>query len=352
MVPSKGKALVLLRQLNSLVRRVSKTGDTAKFNGRILNFLSGAFPLGERSGVNLRGDYGPQWEDVSLPPGYVTPEARMGDAVIARTEAEQSEDTMQGVESTAGPKEEGTTAAPTSALSKTELDGRVEFYQTFWSVQKPFSNPSFFQNPDAMATFRANVSKILPVLNEATKRDRQSSTSKSATPAALAGAKRKRDAETESGAVEVPPSRPALEKPESSKKDYFFAKFLTNFDLLELEVCAVTPVLHIWKISVPNSTPQIADLHFRRQILIQLLILFNYLRTYQISEKEKWAAKGRGTTRPRRLDFTLNDDDTKWVREMWDKCVEELRAATGNVGFRAFQDTVSDLLDREKAWVR
>jgi len=32
--------------------------------GRILNFLSSAFPLGERSGVNLRGDYGPQWEEV------------------------------------------------------------------------------------------------------------------------------------------------------------------------------------------------------------------------------------------------------------------------------------------------
>ena len=79
--------------------------------------------------------------------------------------------------------------------------------------------------------------------------------------------------------------------------------------------------------------------------------MFNYLRTYQALEKEKWAAKGRGTTRPRRLEFTLNDDDTKWVREMWDKCLEELRAATGNVGFRAFQDTVSDLLDREKAWV-
>lgn len=78
MVPSKGKALILLRQLNSLVRRVSKTGDTAQFNGRILNFLSGAFPLGERSGVNLRGDYAPQWDEsvVKGPEGYVPPEER------------------------------------------------------------------------------------------------------------------------------------------------------------------------------------------------------------------------------------------------------------------------------------
>ena len=355
MVPSKGKALVLLRQLNSLVRRVSKTGDTAKFNGRILNFLSGAFPLGERSGVNLRGDYGPQWEEVLLPPGYIPPEARVGDGVAAKTEVEkQLSNVMEGVEPTASPQEGDNKAAlAASIMPKTDLDERVEFYQTFWSIQKPFSNPSYFQNPDAMATFRANVSKVLPVLSEATKRDRQSSTSKGATPAAIAGAKRKRDAETEGGAAEAPTNRSTLAQPQSNKKDYFFAKFLTNFDLLELEVRSIThsPTLQIRKSNILIAAWQIADLHFRRQILIQLLILFNYLRTYQISEKEKWAAKGRGATRPRRLDFTLNDDDTKWVREMWDKCLEELRAATGNVGFRAFQDTVSDLLDREKAWV-
>jgi hypothetical protein len=37
------------------------------FCGRILTFLSGVFPLGERSGVNLRGEYGPTWEDAWYP---------------------------------------------------------------------------------------------------------------------------------------------------------------------------------------------------------------------------------------------------------------------------------------------
>lgn len=62
MVPQKGKALILLRTLNDLLRRLSKTGSTTMFCGRILTFLSGVFPLGERSGVNLRGEYGPAWE--------------------------------------------------------------------------------------------------------------------------------------------------------------------------------------------------------------------------------------------------------------------------------------------------
>lgn len=61
MVPQKGKALVLLRTLNDLLRRLSNTGATTMFCGRILTFLSRVFPLGERSGVNLRGEYGPVW---------------------------------------------------------------------------------------------------------------------------------------------------------------------------------------------------------------------------------------------------------------------------------------------------
>ena len=41
-------------------------GSTTIFCGRILTFLSSVFPLGERSGVNLRGEYGPAWEGVKL----------------------------------------------------------------------------------------------------------------------------------------------------------------------------------------------------------------------------------------------------------------------------------------------
>lgn len=66
MIPQKGKALVLLRTLNDLLRRLSKMGSTTLFCGRILTFLSQVFPLGERSGVNLRGEYGPAWDGPGL----------------------------------------------------------------------------------------------------------------------------------------------------------------------------------------------------------------------------------------------------------------------------------------------
>ena len=76
-MPQKGKALILLRTLNDLLRRLSKTGSTTIFCGRILTFLSGVFPLGERSGVNLRGEYGPTWEGVSFSANKPLPEEKV-----------------------------------------------------------------------------------------------------------------------------------------------------------------------------------------------------------------------------------------------------------------------------------
>lgn len=50
-----------------------------EFCGRILIFLSQAFPLGERSGVNLRGEYGPPWDGPIAKPGKPKGEKEWGD---------------------------------------------------------------------------------------------------------------------------------------------------------------------------------------------------------------------------------------------------------------------------------
>ena len=54
--PGKGKGLVVLRFCNELLRRLSRTKNSA-FCGRVLLFLTSAYPLAERSGNNLRGDF-------------------------------------------------------------------------------------------------------------------------------------------------------------------------------------------------------------------------------------------------------------------------------------------------------
>lgn len=114
MVPQKGKALILLRTLNELLRRLSKMGSTTIFCGRILTFLSGVFPLGERSGVNLRGEYGPTWEGVNF-----TEKPNLEDQDVAmdsaKEETETQEDQMQVDES----KE----SKPVPSQSPTEKEG-------------------------------------------------------------------------------------------------------------------------------------------------------------------------------------------------------------------------------------
>lgn len=54
----RGKGPVLLRISNELLRRLPRSKqEHVVFSGRILLFLSSVFPLGEKSGVNLRGNF-------------------------------------------------------------------------------------------------------------------------------------------------------------------------------------------------------------------------------------------------------------------------------------------------------
>jgi hypothetical protein len=95
LVPQKGKALILLRTLNDLLRRLSKVGSTTIFCGRILTFLSGVFPLGERSGVNLRGEYGPTWEGVKAPVPTATESEEQDVVMVDAKEEKEAEEKMQ-----------------------------------------------------------------------------------------------------------------------------------------------------------------------------------------------------------------------------------------------------------------
>ncbi|KAL6359505.1 hypothetical protein LRP88_06926 [Fusarium phalaenopsidis] len=52
----KQKQLIILRSCNELLRRLSRAEDTA-FCGRVFIFMFQSFPLGDKSSVNLRGEY-------------------------------------------------------------------------------------------------------------------------------------------------------------------------------------------------------------------------------------------------------------------------------------------------------
>lgn len=67
-VPEEGNALVLhtlnnlLHILNDLLGQLSDTGATTMFCGHTFTLLSRVLLLGERSGVDLRGEYGLMWD--------------------------------------------------------------------------------------------------------------------------------------------------------------------------------------------------------------------------------------------------------------------------------------------------
>ncbi|KAJ3895323.1 THO complex subunit 1 transcription elongation factor-domain-containing protein [Lentinula edodes] len=298
MQPQKGKALVLLRMLNDLLRRLSKAGgETIGFSGRILTYLSQVFPLGERSGVNLRGEYGPTWE------------------MPVRDSEEKG--------TTENPEKDGMHCRNTIYLC-TNLS--TDFYSTFWSIQLPFSKPSVFATPNppmTFAQFQDAVDRVLPVIKEATAKERaMMGAGRSASTMGPATLKRKRGQGEE-----------MVDIGNANKKamEYFFAKFLTSPELLDLEL---------------------ADTHFRRQILFQLLIVLDHLLTHTKTEKAKWI-----TTKNRSLHMPIPewslDDALSYTGPVDAHATTRTGPSTTGTGpSREFASTVQSLLEREKGWIR
>ncbi|KZT22699.1 hypothetical protein NEOLEDRAFT_1119319 [Neolentinus lepideus HHB14362 ss-1] len=288
MIPQKGKALILLRTLNDLLRRLSKMGSSTIFCGRILTFLSGVFPLGERSGVNLRGEYGPTWDGPGL-------------------KKDSQSETKENKEAKEQPSEE-------KMQVDDPLESEEDFYTTFWSLQLPFSRPPLFADPKTLLAFKAAVDKVLPVIKEATSKERAMMGNRSNDPnAASKSLKRKREPE------------PGEET--SKVTEYFFAKFLTSPELLDLEI---------------------ADTHFRRQFLFQLLILLQHLLSFTKAATTAWS---HSRNRSLQIDFTLDDENAKWVQSTIDSIIRDFLPSTFPNGI-LFRDTVKTILEREKNWVQ
>lgn len=272
MVPSKGKALVVLRTLNALKARAARTG----FAGRILTFQSGIFDITERSGVNLPGELGSTWDGVAIPPPKAEEPAPEATDATAKDKMEGVESTAQVSSAEAGEKPASTSAETKSDESKpSEAEQRRVLYNTFWQLQMFFANPLVFAEgttaqvaaangipapsssnksgsnelspSDVFVAFKKAVDTIVPVLSERTRKDNalMGRESKGSGAPVVVGVKRKRtvssgvrrirDAMDDESAREVEHERQVVDEDADADK-YFFAKFLTSPDLLDLEV--------------------------------------------------------------------------------------------------------------------
>lgn len=197
------KKLVILRTCNELLRRLSRAEDPS-FCGRVFIFLFQSFPLGDRSSVNLRGEY--HLENVTTYDMSPSEEDSKMD-VDAQAEQKESQD----------PKGHSKGSTTTSKEADKPLETEA-LYPLFWSLQESFSQPLKLFDTGHFAKFKQSLEATIKTFR-AIPKGGDSRPSKS-TENPSQSLKRKRDED------------------DSDLPEAFNPKYLTSKDLFKLEVSA------------------------------------------------------------------------------------------------------------------
>ena len=307
------KKLVILRCCNELLRRLSRAEDTV-FCGRVFIYLFQSFDLGDKSSVNLRGEFhvenvttfdpSPRKSDDAIKPMDIDIEGARTTSSGGVTPASATIDT-DNVQRTSR-----STPAPRSVKSDTKATEEAPdldtLYPKFWALQILFSSPTRLFEQSSMAQLREGLSMTLACFKSIS-----TSTSNAPAPAPTHGTKRKRS-----------------ELNGTNGTTAYNPKYLTNRDLFDLEV---------------------HDLAFRRHILVQSLIMLDFLLALSPAAK----AKSTGLTNKSVLyAHTLSDDDLKWCLQTRASIATYLQSqGPGNEG-KFYYRMVDTVLSRDKNWVR
>ncbi|CAG5115129.1 unnamed protein product, partial [Candidula unifasciata] len=156
-------------------------------------------------------------------------------------------------------------------------------YRKFWALQDYFRRPTQCYEKTSWETFSQNAGDVLSIFSSYKLDDISSSQKKSSLP------------------------HQTHQHPQN-----FFAKYLTSEKLLNL---------------------QLSDSNFRRYVLVQFLIIFQYLRA---TIKFKTAA------------HTLTDEQSEWIKECQEKVIKLLCETPPNG--EQFCNSVKHILEREEHW--
>ncbi|KAJ5108836.1 hypothetical protein N7456_005511 [Penicillium angulare] len=307
------KNLAILRSCNELLRRLSRAEDTV-FCGRVFIYLFQSFPLGDKSSVNLRGEFHTEnvtsFDEISRP--------KPGDEEEDSTMTEGNEDTPMvdgpaaGTPRSSGQENEGTPKLPKVVVSggpKGRPDEKVDLdvlYPIFWNLQSFFSTPTKMFDTESFASFKTGLEATLNAFKNINT-ELENKTSARSSDEAIKSHKRKRvNDEAEFGTN-------------------FNPKYLTSRDLFDLEV---------------------SDTAFRRHVLVQALILLDFMLSLTSQAK----ARSTDLTNKSVLhNFTLNDDDARWVANMRKSIEGYLQDGPEGKFYYRMVDTV---LSRDRNWVR
>ncbi|KAI9044225.1 THO complex subunit THO1/HPR1 [Aspergillus affinis] len=306
----KQKSLIILRSCNELLRRLSRAEDTV-FCGRVFIFLFQSFPLGDKSAVNLRGEY--HTENVTTFDENFENGGNKNDEMDV--ESFNGQDTPTKAEETGMDSQapaQDSPKAPRLVVSKgddkseeTKIDLN-RLYPMFWSLQAYFSAPTKTFDSQHFATFKAGLEATLSTFRSI-HMEMENSGATRTSEEMRKSSKRKRTADGQEIASSFNP------------------KYLTSRDLFDLEI---------------NDTA------FRRHVLVQALILLDFLLSLTPKAKAKMADM---TNKSVLYGFLLNDEDTRWAVRTRKAIEEYLQEGIGGKFYYRMVDTV---LSRDKNWVR
>ncbi|QUC22163.1 uncharacterized protein UV8b_06404 [Ustilaginoidea virens] len=293
----KQKHLVILRSCNELLRRLSRAEDTA-FCGRVFIFLFQSFPLGDRSSVNLRGEY--HVENVTTFEFSAAKGVQQGESMDIDASAEipkSSADTKGAKEVTFDSKD-----------SQPSFDPEA-LYPLFWSLQESFSQPLRLFDARQFTHFKRSLDATMKAFHAI---HQSEGSSKSLLESSRRNLKRKREGREGYDFEDAPQA--------------FNPKYLTSMDLFELEIC---------------------DLSFRRHVLVQALIVMDFLLSLSAGAKEK-AAGMNASNKSVIYSDELSEENAKWATEMKSTISDYLKRGIDGAYFYRMVETV---LTRDKNWV-
>ena len=328
------KKLVILRCCNELLRRLSRAEDTV-FCGRVFIYLFQDFPLGDKSSVNLRGEFhtdnvtifdpSPHKSDDAIKPMEIdTDHAQVPSGAQTPASTAPDSDTISKT-GRSTPLPRPAKSEPKPAEQPPDLD---VLYPKFWSLQTLFSSPTRLFDPASMSQFKEGLDLTLSCFKSI-------STSSSAPAPSTTGTKRKRSDMNGNTSSATP----------------FNPKYLTNRDLFDLEI---------------------HDLAFRRHMLVQALIMLDFLLSLSPIAKLKtddlihWIPPPKPDKEETEEDkdrkiqpnksvlypYTLSDDDVKWCASTRQQISQYLQSqGPGNEG-KMYSRMVETVLSRDKNWVR
>lgn len=236
----KAKSLIILRACNELLRRLSRAEDTV-FCGRVFIFLFQSFPLGDRSSVNLRGEYHVENVTVfeNLPPKA---ETKLEDGMEVDQKEDKADLEQDAVNNEAVVEQANADLEhPANSSKAVKFDGQDEkaqekpavdmdtLYPIFWSLQENFSTPTRLFDDTKLQQFQKGLSFTLGKFKEV-QQDLQARGTSKLHDDGKRGVKRKRNGQ------------------EDELSSSFNPKYLTSRDLFDLEV-----QLHVLLHYIPHS---------------------------------------------------------------------------------------------------